>query len=103
MKKNYVYFVAPLAGLVVFSAVYWNYSSTYEKKQEDMKKAMREELQKKLDKETHDREIAAKEAVTSQERRKADKIAKDKQDADDTERREKAVQARNKASREAEK
>ncbi len=103
MKKNYVYFVAPLAGLVVFSAVYWKYSSGYEQKQEDIKKKIQADLQAKLDKEARDREIAAKEAFASQEKRKADKVAKDKKDAEEDELRQKAAQNREKARREAEK
>jgi hypothetical protein len=103
MKKNYVYVVAPLAGLLVFSGFYFNYSAGYEVRVAAAKKIEREILQAKLDTETANRLKAATEAKDAQDRRKAEKLAKEQKDAEDTARREKAVQARNKAIREADK
>jgi hypothetical protein len=103
MKKNYVYVIAPLAGLLVFSGFYVNYSGKYEIRIAAIKKAEREALQAKLDTETLNRLKAANEAKDAQDRRKAEKLAKEQKDAEDTARREKAVQARNKAMRDADK
>ena len=30
MKKSLVYFLAPIVGLIIFGAIYWNFSSGYE-------------------------------------------------------------------------
>jgi len=103
MKKNYVYFIAPLAGLAVFFAIYWNYSAGYEARLENQKKADREELQKKLDEEARGRLQAATEAKKAQDDRKEQKRLKDLKDAEDADRRERAVQARNRALRDADK
>lgn len=103
MKKNYIYFVAPLTGLVVFSAVYWNYSSTLDVRIAAQKKKEHDETQAKLDKETEERLRAATDAKKAQDAQKAAKLAREKQEAEDNERRERAAQARNKAIREADK
>jgi hypothetical protein len=103
MKKNYVYVIAPLAGLLVFSGFYLRYSASYEERVAAIKKHDREVLQAKLDTETLNRLKAANEAKDAQDRRKAEKLAKEQKDAEDSARRERAVQARNKAIRDADK
>jgi len=103
MKKNYVYVIAPLAGLLVFSGFYLRYSAHYEERVAAIKKHDREVLQAKLDTETLNRLKAANEAKDAQDRRKAEKLAKEQKDAEDSARREKAVQSRNKAIRDADK
>ncbi len=103
MKKNYVYVVAPLAALLVFSGFYVQYSAGYETRLAESKKIEREKLQAKLDAEAQDRLKAANEAKEAQDRRKAEKIAKEQKDAEDAARREQAIQTRNKAIRDADK
>lgn len=103
MKKNYVYVVAPLAGLLVFSGVYLKWSGNYELRVAEIKRVEREKLQAKLDAEAADKLKAVTEAKEAQDRRKAEKLAKEQKDAEDTARRERAIQARNKALREADK
>ncbi len=103
MKKNYVYVIAPLAGLLVFSGFYLNFSAGYQDRLLKAKKIEREILQAKLDTETANRLKAATEAKDAQDRRKAEKLAKEQKDADDLARRERAANARNKAIRDADK
>lgn len=103
MKKNYVYFLAPLAGTIIFIVGYIYYSAGYEARLEAQKKHDREELQQKLDAEAAGRLQAANDAKKAQDERKAQKAAKELKDAEDADRREKAVQARNKALRETDK
>ena len=103
MKKNYVYFIAPLVGLVVFSAFYWNYSSTSEARIQATKKHERDLVQAKLDKDTADRLKAATDAKAAQDAQKAAKAARDLKEAEDSERRDRAIQAHRKARNEADK
>ena len=34
MKKNYAYFLAPLVGLIIFGAVYWNFSKGFAERED---------------------------------------------------------------------
>lgn len=99
MKKNYVYFLVPLLGLIIFGAVYWNFSAGYEAKEAAKKAAIEKAKHDKLEKEAHDREVAIKDALAAQERRKQEKAAKDAKDKADHEARAAAIDARDKANR----
>lgn len=103
MKKNYIYFVAPLVGLVVFSTVYWKYSAGADERAAEIKKIEQKKNQDKLDLEAADRLKAANDAKKAQDDRKAQKAAADKKKAEDDIRHDQAVQARNKAVHEADK
>ncbi|MCR6656056.1 MAG: hypothetical protein NVV63_09610 [Opitutus sp.] len=70
MKKTYVYFLVPLIGLIAFGAVYWNFNSEFEAKEEAKKAAIRKAKEDKLREEAKNREIAIKDALAAQERRK---------------------------------
>ena len=35
MKKAYIYFAAPFVGLIIFGALYWDFSSDYEQVEAD--------------------------------------------------------------------
>lgn len=103
MKKNYVYIVAPVAALAVFTGFYVKYSSSYDDRMAEMHRKELEVTQEKLNQDAKNREIAAKAAFATQEKRKADKKAKDEKDARDKEMRDQAQQAMRKAQRDAEK
>jgi hypothetical protein len=103
MKKNYVYFVAPLAGLVIFSAIYWKYSGDYDARLEEMKKKDREQVEAKLNEDQKNREIAAKAAFAGQEKRKAERKAKEEKDTKDRDMRDQAMQAMKKTQKDAQK
>ena len=103
MKKNYVYMIAPIAALAIFTGFYFKYSSSYDERMAEMHRKELETAQAKLNEDAKNREIAAKAAFASQEKRKADKKAKDEKDAHDKEVRDANQQAMNKAKRDAEK
>jgi hypothetical protein len=104
MKKTYVYFIAPLVALVVFFfGFYWSAHKNYEAREEGKVKAAFEAKKAKLEKEAKDREKAVMIAIELQEKRRADKKARDLRDAQAKEKRDKDRQARDKAGRDAEK
>ena len=97
MKKNYVYFIAPQAGLAVFTGVYWQYSAGFEARMAAMQRKEFEAIQAKLNQDAMNREFAAKSAFAAQEKRKADRKAKDAKDAADKDARDLATQNMRKA------
>ena len=103
MKKNYVYMIAPLAALAIFTGFYFKYSSSYDERMAEMHRKELETVQAKLNEDAKNREIAAKAAFAAQEKRKAEKKAKDEKDARDKEMRDNAQQAMRKAQRDAQK
>jgi hypothetical protein len=102
-KKQYIYFLIPIVGLVIFSVFYKGAVNRYEQREEDVRKQIRAEKEAKLQKEMKDREKAIKDAQVAQERRKAERKAKIEKDEKEKEAREAAIQARNKAGRDADK
>jgi hypothetical protein len=104
MKKSYVYFVAPLALLIIFFfGFYWNAHKDYDKREADKVKAEVDAKRAKLEKEAKDREQAVAAALAMQDKRRADKKAKDERETREKEEREKARQSRDKAGRDADK
>jgi hypothetical protein len=103
MKKAYIYFLAPLVGLIAFGAVYWNFSAGYEQREADKAAAFKKSRNDKMLEEVRLREKAVKDAVVAQEKRKKERELKDAKDRKDKEDRENAIQARAKAFRDAEK
>jgi prophage DNA circulation protein len=103
MKKAYVYFLVPLVGLIVFGAVYWNFSAGYDQREAEKVAAIKKLKTDKMLEDARLREKAVKDALVSQEKRKKEKEAKDLRDRKDKEDRENNVQARAKAFRDAEK
>ncbi len=103
MKKNYVYFIAPLAGLAVFVGIYWQYASSYDARMAEMHRKEVEAAQAKLDQDAKNRQAAAEQAYKAQEKRKADKKIKDAKDAADKEARDQATQNMRKAQTDANK
>ncbi len=101
MKKNYVYFIAPLAGLAVFVGIYWQYAASYDNRMAEMHRKEVEVAQARLNEDAKNREIAAKAAYAAQEKRKADKKIKDAKDAADKDAREQATQTMRKAQNDA--
>ena len=70
MKKNYVYIIAPVVATALFTGFYWKYSATYDERIAEMHRKEVETAQAKLNEDAKNREIAAKAAYASQERRK---------------------------------
>lgn len=101
MKKNYVYFIAPLVGLAVFIGIYWQYASSYDNRMAEMHRRDVETAQKKLDEDAKNRKVAADAAYAAQEKRKAEKKVKDAKDAADKDARDQAQQVMRKAQNDA--
>lgn len=100
MKKNFVYFLVPLLGLIIFGATYWNFDKNYEKIEEAKKQKVIADKKAKLEKEAHDRERAIKDALDAQERRKQEKIAREAKEQKDREYRASLYDSREKSARE---
>jgi len=103
MKKNYVYFLAPLIGLIIFAAVYWNFSKGIAAREAARVAAEKQKKEDKLRAQAKANEQAIREAVASQERRKAERLAKEAKEKKDHDDRQAAVEARDKANRDQEK
>ncbi len=97
MKKSYVYFLAPLVGLIIFSVLYWNFSSTYDAKLQAVADAARKQKIERQEAEAQQRLKAVEQAKAEQDRRKAERAAKEAQAAKDRDDREALIQAKNKA------
>ena len=102
-KKQYIYFLIPIVGLVIFSVFYTGAIRRYQEREEQQRKEIRLEKEAKLQKEMKDREKAIKDAQVAQEKRKAERKARIEKEEKEKEMREAAVQARNKAGRDADK
>ena len=103
MKKNYISFLAPLVGLLIFGAVYWNFSKGLAAREAARIAAEKQKKEDKLRKQARDNEQAIKEALAAQAKRKAEREAKEAKDKADKEARALAVEARDKADRDARK
>jgi colicin import membrane protein len=103
MKKAYIYFAAPFVGLIIFGALYWDFSSDYEQVEADKLAKVKKAKQEKLMEDARLREKAVTDAIASQDKRKKEKEIKDAKDRKDAEDRENATQARNKAANGADK
>lgn len=103
MKKTYVYFLVPLIGLIIFGAVYWNFSAGYEAKEAEKARLVKEAKAEKLRLEAKNRELAIKDAIAGQERRKKERALKEAKDRADRDAREAATEVMHKAQRDQEK
>ncbi len=99
MKKNYVYIFAPVLALVVFAAIYWNFSKGLAAREEARVAAEEQKKKEKLEKQARDNEKAIKEAIAASEKRKKEREAKEAKDKADKDARAAAVEARDKADR----
>ena len=101
-KKKYVYFVAPIVGIVVFAAVYWNYVSGHDAKIEERAKVTKAAKQAAVDKENADKKLAYDDAMKQKTARDAERKAKEVHDQKEKDDAEAANQALSKAGNEAE-
>jgi colicin import membrane protein len=97
MKKTYVYFLVPLVGLIIFGAIYWNFSASYEAKEAEKARIAKEAKEEKLRAEARNREQAIKDAIAGQERRKKERAIKEAKDRADREARDAAIEEQRKA------
>ncbi|MSU65148.1 MAG: hypothetical protein EXS38_03370 [Opitutus sp.] len=101
MKKNYVYFVAPLIGLAAFAGVYMSYHSSYEAKEAARFTEMRNAKQEKIRIEALAKKKAVEEAIAAQEVRKKQKAEKEAKELEERDRRERSALARTTAREKA--
>ncbi|MEO6875727.1 MAG: hypothetical protein ABI222_12985 [Opitutaceae bacterium] len=99
MKKTYLYVLAPLVGLIIFGAIYWNFSKSLAKREATRVANEKAKREAKLAKQARDNEQAIKEAVASSTKRKAEREAKEAKDQANKDARAAAVEAQNKADR----
>ena len=97
MKKSQVYIIVPLVALVCFIAYYLSFSREYDRKQMEKAAAIQKDKDDKLQEQNRMRLRAVQEALAQQERRKADKAAKDAAEQKKREDRQLAYQNRDKA------
>lgn len=83
MKKNYVYFVAPIAALIIFGAIYWNFLSGYEKEIESRALVIKQKKLEKIQADDKATRQAYDDAVAAQARRKKEKEAKEAKEQSD--------------------
>jgi len=85
-KKNSLYLLVPIVLLVLFGAYYWNFSASYEQKQEERAAQIRKQRADKIDEDNRLRLKAVNDALAAQKKRKEEreaKAAKEKQEAQD--------------------
>ncbi len=97
MKKAYLYFIAPLIGVIIFGVVYWQYASTRDARDEASAKKVKDMREEKIRKENESKKEAVAAAIIAQEKRKQEKAVKEAQEQKEKDDREKALQARSKA------
>ena len=103
MKKTFIYILAPIVGLIIFGAVYWNFSSGYEAKEAAKALKLKQEKDAKLLAQAKANEQAIKDANAGVLRRKAEREAKEAKDKKDHEARQAAMDAKDKAGIDANK
>jgi chromosome segregation ATPase len=80
---NKVYIIGPLAGLLVFGAIYWNFMKGYEVRLQQ-EEAQRVAAQKaRIEKELAARRKAIEDAIVAAEKRKVEREAKEKKAAEE--------------------
>lgn len=80
---NKVYILVPLIGLLIFGGAYWNFNKSYQANIELRKAAEQAVLKKKQQADLVSRDQAIKDAIVAQEKRKLEREAKEKKDADE--------------------
>ncbi|HND61602.1 MAG TPA: hypothetical protein PLB90_09000 [Opitutaceae bacterium] len=103
MKKSFVYVLAPIVGLIIFGAVYWNFSSTYEANEAAKALKVKQDKEAKALAQARANEQAIREANAGVLRRKAEREAKEAKEKKDRELRVAANDAKEKAYTDKEK
>ena len=85
---NKAYIIWPFVGLLVFGAFYWNFSKEYALKQQKADQVIKEAKLDKTRKELEQRKKAIEDAIQAQQKRMADRSAKERKEEE-----EKAIRA----------
>jgi hypothetical protein len=100
-KKSLLYFLIPVAALLCFIPIYWNYSSHYEEAEAQRDAIVRQGKLNELAAQDRLRQKAVQDALDAQARRKKEKAERDALEAKHQEEREDAHQALYKAQSES--
>lgn len=98
MKKSLIYPLAPIVGMIVFGAIYWNFHSGYEKREADKAAAIRHEKELRQIETAKKNEAAIREANAGVLARKAEREAKEAKQKRDEDLRRTAQEAQEKAA-----
>ncbi len=80
---NKVYIIAPLVGCLIFGGIFYNFNRGYEAKIVERKAAAAVELKEKQKRDIAAREQAIKDAIGAQEKRKQERLEKEKREEED--------------------
>ncbi len=80
---NKVYLLGPLAGLLVFGAIYWNFMKGYEVRLQQEEARVVAERKARIEKDLAARQKAIQDAVAAAEKRKIEREAKEKKLAEE--------------------
>ena len=94
---NKAYIIGPFVGLLVFGAIYLNFSKEYAVKQQKAEQAIQDVKREKTRKELESRKKAIEDAIEAQKKRMADRAAKEKKDEEDKALRASLIDRRNRA------
>jgi len=94
---NKAYFIWPLVGLLVFGAFYWNFARTYTEKQRQEEVRRQTEKRDRILQEQEQRRKAILAAIDAQNKRIADRTAKEKKEEEDKAIRAALIDRRNRA------
>jgi len=95
MNKAYV--IWPVVGLLVFGAFYWNFDKTYLERQRKEEVRKQEEKKERILREALQRKKAIEDAIEAQNKRIADRAAKEKRDEEEKAARAALIDRRNRA------
>ena len=98
MKKKHVYVIAPLIGLIIFAAFYWNFRAGYDRHQEEIAIKARHDREEAIRQQNRTREKAVQMALKEQEQRKVDREKREAEEAKRRDDRAAAYQARDQAA-----
>lgn len=94
---NKAYFVWPLVGLLVFGAFYLNFNRGYMEKQKQRAIQAEKDRQERIMQDIERRKKAIEDATKAQEERKIARLAKDKKEQEDNDRRNELMERRQRA------
>jgi hypothetical protein len=96
-KKYYIYVAAPIVGVIVFTAFYLNFKSSYDQEQADKIAAVQKIKDDQIRQQNEERKAAVAQAVIQSQKNAAARAAKEKERQERNDARQAAFQARDKA------
>lgn len=94
---NKTYLIWPFAGLLVFAIFYLNFTKGFEERQHKVEIAKQEEKRAKILKDAELKKKAIEDAIVAQQKRMADRTAKEKKEQEEKDMRAALIERRNRA------